>query len=131
MDRGDVHGAIETPSGERRAPRLRRSIADAGMTCEGWLRGMIPEFEPFSIDLLELTTAPESVLDPYYLASKVVNEVCTAGGRALIEAKRATWRDFGDQEAQRLAAIVQEAQRGELSEEGYQSYLDELVGTAA
>ena len=37
MDRGDVHGAIETPSGERRAPRLRRSIADASTACEEWL----------------------------------------------------------------------------------------------
>ena len=42
VDRGDVHGAIETPSGERRAPRLRRSIDDPGTACELWLRDMIP-----------------------------------------------------------------------------------------
>ncbi len=131
VDRGDVHGAIETPSGERRAPRLRRPIADAGKACEVWIRGMIPEFEPLSIDLLKTTTSPESALNPYYLASKVVDEVCTAGARAQIEAKRATWRDFGEDEAQRLATIVQAAQLGELSEEAYNSHLDKLVGMAA
>ena len=131
VDRGDVHGAIETPSGERRAPRLRRSIADAGSACEVWLTGMIPEFEPFSTDLLEPPTPPESVLNPYRLASKVVDDVSTAGARARIEAKRATWRDFGDQEAERLAAIVEEAQLGQLSEEGYKSHLAEIVGMAA
>ncbi len=131
VDRGDVRGAIETPSGERRAPRLRRPISDPGTVCEEWLRGLIPEFEPLSIDLLEPTTALESALNPYHLASKVVNEISIAGARARIEAKRATWQDFGEQEAQRLAAIIQAAQRGPLSEEDYRFHLDEIVGTAA
>ena len=48
-----------------------------------------------------------------------------------MKAKRDAWRDFGDLEAQHLAAIVQEAQRGHLSEEVYKSLLDELVETAA
>ena len=131
VDRGDVLRAIETPSGERRAPRLRRSIADAATACEEWLTGMIPEFEPLSIDLIEPTAARESILNPYHLANKVVHEVSTSGARAKIEAKRTTWRDFGAQEAQRLAAIVQEAQLGPLSKEDYKSRLDDLVGTAA
>ena len=59
VDRGDVQGAIETPSGEMRAPRLRRSITDAATACEVWLMGMIPEFQPLSTDLLEPTAAPE------------------------------------------------------------------------
>ena len=130
VDRGDVHRAIETPSGESRAPRVRRSIADAATACEEWLTGMIPDFEPLNIDLLEPTAAPELALNPYDLASKVVREVSASGARAMIEAKRATWRDFGVQEAQRLAAIVQEAQRGRLSEEDYKSHLDELAGIA-
>ena len=131
VDRGDVQGAIETPSGEMRAPRLRRSITDAATACEVWLMGMIPEFQPLSTDLLEPTAAPELALEPYQLASKVVDEVSTAGTRARIEAKRATWGDFGGPEAQRLAAIVQEAQLGQLSEEDYKLRLDELVGIAA
>ena len=131
VDRGDVHRAIETPSGERRAPRLRRSVTAAATACEEWLTGMIPDFEPLSIHLLETTAAPESALNPYRLASKVVDEVSASGARARIEAKRVTWRDFGVQEAQGLAAIVQEAQLGHLSEEDYKSHLDELVGIAA
>ena len=131
LDCGDVHEAIETPSGERRAPRLRRSVAAATTACEVWLKGIIPEFEPLSTDLLEPTTAPESAVDPFYLANKVVSEVSIAGGRARVKAKRDAWRDFGDLEAQHLAAIVQEAQRGHLSEEVYKSLLDELVETAA
>ena len=130
LDRGDVHGAIETPSGERRAPRLRRSVAAATTACEVWLKGIIPEFEPLSTDLLEPAAAPESALDPLHLANKVVGEVSIAGVRARIEAKRTTWKDFGDLEAQHLAAIVQEAQRGHLSEEVYKSHLDELVRIA-
>ena len=39
VDRGDVQGAIETPSGEMRAPRLRRPVADPGTACEVWLKG--------------------------------------------------------------------------------------------
>ena len=131
VDRGDVHGAIETPSGERRAPRLRRSIADASTACEEWLTGMIPTFGPLSIDLLEPPTAPEAAVDPFHLANNVVHEVSMAGVRARIEAKRATWRDFGAQEARQLVAIVQQAQRGQLSEEVYKSHLDSLVGRAA
>ena len=131
VDRGDVQGAIETPSGKMRAPRLRRSITDAATACEVWLMGMIPEFQPLSTDLLEPTAAPESALDPYQLASKVVDEVSKAGAQARIEAKRDTWRDFGDQEVQHLADIVHEAQLGQLSEEGYISRLDELVRIAA
>ena len=131
VDRGDVHGAIETPSGERRAPRLRRSVADVSTACEEWLTGMIPTFGPLSIDLLEPPTAPEAAVDPFHLANNVVHEVSMAGVRARIEAKRATWRDFGAQEARQLAAIVQQAQRGQLSEEVYKSHLDKLAGRAA
>ena len=131
VGRGDVCSAIETPSGERRAPRLPRPIAGAATACEKWLTGMIPEFEPLSIDLFDPKVAPESVLDAFHLASMVVDEVSTSGARARIEAKRATWQDFGEPEAHRLAAIVQEAQLGRLSEENYESYLDELVGVAA
>ncbi|MDE0033499.1 MAG: hypothetical protein OXU75_10245 [Deltaproteobacteria bacterium] len=131
VDRGDVYRAIETPSGERRPPRLRRSIADARTTCEAWLRSMIPEFEPMSTDLLDPATGPASALDPYRLATGVVTEVSTAGARARIEAKQATWTDFGDQEAQWLAAIVQEAQHGRLSAEDYEARLGEVVGKAA
>ena len=131
LDCGDVHGAIETPSGERRPPRLRRSVAAATTACEVWLKGIIPEFEPLSTNLLEPTTAPESAVDPFHLANKVVGEVAIAGVRARVEAKRDTWRYFGDPEAQHLAAIVQEAQRGHLSEEVYRSYLDKLVRITA
>ena len=131
VDRGDVHRAIETPSGARRAPRLRRSISDAATACEMWFKDMIPNFEPLSIDLLEPSGSPESALNPYRLANQVVNAVSTSGARARIEAKRATWSDFGDREAQYLAAIVQEAQLGQMSEESYESHLNDLVGIAA
>ena len=131
VDRGDVHMAIETPSGERREPRLRRSISGAATACEEWLTDMIPYFEPLSIDLLEPTAASGSALNPYRLASQVVDEVSASGTRARIDAKRATWRDFGVQEAHCLAAIVQEAQLGRLSDESYESHLNELVGIAA
>ena len=131
LDRGDVHGAIETPSGERRAPRLRRPVAAATTACEVWLKAIIPKFEPLSANLIEPAVAPESALDPLCLANKVVSEVSIAGIRARVEAKRTTWRDFGDVEAQRLVAIVQEAQRGDFSEEGYKSHLDEIVRIAA
>ena len=131
VDRGDVQGAIETPSGEMREPRLRRSVADSGTACEVWLKGLIPEFQPLGTDLLESTAAPESALDPHRLARKVVGEVSTAGARARIQAKQETWRDFGDQEAERLVDLIQEAQLGQLSEEDYKSRIDELVVMAA
>ena len=131
VDRGDVQGAIETPSGEMREPRLRRSVADSGTACEVWLKGLIPEFQPLGTDLLESAAAPESALDPHLLARKVVGEVSTAGARARIQAKQETWRDFGDQEVERLVDLVQEAQLGQLSEEDYTSRIDELVVMAA
>ena len=131
VDRGDVQGAIETPSGEMREPRLRRSVAASGTACEVWLRGLIPEFQPLGTNLLESAAGPESALNPHLLARKVVGEVSTAGARARIEAKQDTWRDFGDMEAERLADLVQEAQLGQLSEEDYKSRIDELVVMAA
>ena len=131
VDRGDVQGAIETPSGEIRKPRLRRSMADSGTACEVWLRGLIPEFQPLGTDLLESAAGSESVLDPHLLARKVVGEVSTAGARARIPAKQDTWRDFGNLEAERLADLVREAQLGQLSEEDYKSRIEELVVMAA
>ena len=130
VDRGDVQGAIETPSGERRAPRLRRQIADAGTACELWLKGLIPEFRPLDIDLCDPTVPTESNLDPYLLASRVVDQVCVAGARAKIKAKRATWGDFGDREAQRLATIVEKAQFGRMTKEDYESHLNQLIEIA-
>ena len=131
VNRGDVCTAIETPSGEIRPPHLRRSIADAATACEEWFTGLMPEFKPLGPDLFDPKVDPESVLDTFHLASMVVNEVSTSGARARIEAKRATWQGFGDPEAHCLAAIVQEAQLGPLSEENYKAHLDELVGIAA
>ena len=128
VDRGDVCRAIETPSGEHRDPRLRRSITDATSACATWLRGIIPEFEPLSVDRIEPTAVPESVLNPYLLAATAVGEVSRAGSRARIEAKRATWGAFGNQEAQLLASIIEEAQSGLLSAEHYEARLDEIVG---
>ena len=131
VDRGDVCSAIETPSGEIRAPRLRRPMADAATACEEWFTGLIPRFKPLGNDVFNPKVDPGSALDAFRLASMVVDEVSTSGARARIEAKRTTWGDFGDQEAHRLAAIVQEAELGRLSEENYRAHLDELVGIAA
>lgn len=131
LDRGDVQRAIETPSGETREARLGRSIAHSATACEEWLKGMIPKFAPLRMDSLQLTPSRVLTLDPFNIARSVVREVSASGARAKIEEKRATWRDFGAQEAQRLVAIVQDAQRGPLSREDYESRLDELVGTAA
>ena len=82
-------------------------------------------------DLTRPTDVPEAALNLYQLASDVVSEVSAAGSRARIEAKRDTWQEFGDHEAQVLAAIAQDAQHDRLSEESYRSRLDELVGEAA
>ena len=131
VNRGDVCTAIETPSGEIRPPHLRRSIADAATACEEWFTGLMPEFKSLGSDLFAPKVDPEAVLDTFHLASMVVDEVSTSGARARIEAKRATWQGFGDPEAHCLAAIVQEAQLGPLSEENYQAHIDELVGIAA
>ena len=131
LERSDVYGAIEIPSGELREPRLPRSVASATTACEVWLKGMIPDFQPVSIDLPEDNDHSDSALDPVRLANKVVNEVSIAGGRARISAKRATWRRFGEREAQHLVTIVQKAQLGQLSEDGYISHLEKLARKAA
>ena len=131
VDRADVHGAIETPSGERRDPRMRRQVTDSVSACEGWFRGLIPEFEPLSINLNDNHAAVDSALDPYHLASRVVAEVSASGMRARIPEKRDTWQNFGEREAHRLVAIVEAAQRGPLSDEDYRSQLDAIVETAA
>ena len=86
---------------------------------------MIPIFGPLSIDLLEPPTAPEAAVDPFHLANNVVHEVSMAGVRARIEAKRGPLGETSElRRRERLAAIVQEAQRGQLSEEVYKSHLD-------
>ena len=96
-----------------------------------WLRSLIPEFKPLDTDLFESTSATESALDTYRLASMAVDQVSAAGARAKIEAKRVTWGNFGDREAERLASILREAQRREMSEEEYRSHLNELIEKAA
>ena len=131
VDRGDVGEAIETPSGETRAPRLPRTITDARMACEEWVRGLSPAFELVNIDQIEPSVIPESAPSPYTLAARAVEEVSTAGARARIEAKRATWGAFGEWEAQQLAAIIQEAQSGLLGAEHYRARIDGIVEAVA
>ena len=129
--RGDVYGAIETPSGEERPPRLPRAVVAAVTACEVWLKGLIPEFKPLSKGLLEGATAAQSSIDAFELASKVVGEVSASGARARIEAKREAWGRFGDREARQLAALVEDARGGRLSGESYESRVDEISGIAA
>ena len=131
VDRADVYYAIETPSGQRQKPRLRREITHAPTACAEWLTSRIPEFSPVRVDALEHAFTRESALDAGHLASTVVNEITESGSRAKIEAKRATWQGFGLRETQCLVAMVQVAQQGQLSREDYESRLDDLVGTAA
>ena len=131
VDRGDIQDAIETPSGASQPPRLRRPPTDFETACSAWLMNAIPEFEPFSAQLLESTTTFESSLDPNRLAAKAVAEVSTAGARARIEAKRAAWSTLGEPEAQQLAALLDEAQHRAMSEDGYRHHLEKIVGAAA
>ena len=131
VDRADVYHAIETPSGQRQKPRLRREVTHAPTACAEWLTSRIPEFNPVNVDTLEYAVTRESVLDAGQLASAVVNEIAESGSRAKIEEKRATWQGFGLRETQRLVAMVRVAQQGHLSREDYESRLNDLVGTAA
>ena len=131
LHRGDVYGAIETPSGQARPPRLPQPLAPATIACEAWFNGLIPEFEPLAAELLEASTAPESAPDTLHLAGQAVAELSAAGARARIVAKRAAWTEFGDQEVRRVAAIIDAAQIGPLSREAYESHLKQLVGVAA
>lgn len=124
--RGDVFRAIETPSGEMCPPRLPRPVVVAEKACEEWLKGIIPEFEPLSKELLNGATAIQSTIDAFDLANKVVEEVSAFGSRARIGAKRETWGGFGVKEARQLAIVVENALNGRLSAEGYKSHVDEL-----
>ena len=129
--RGDVHRAIETPSGEECRPRLPRSAVAAAKACEVWLKGLIPEFDPLSKEVLEGALTAQSSIDAIGLASKVVDELSASGARARIEAKREAWGTFGSREAQQLAALVEDAKEGRLSAESYGLRMSELVGIAA
>lgn len=131
LARGDVHVAIETPTGDTHSARLPRSVEAAATACEVWLKGLIPEFEPLGTDLFESATGSGLSLDAVELASEVVAEVSASGGRAKIEAKRETWSEFGDREIQHLATIVEEASSGGLSAEKYASRVDQLSEMAA
>ena len=129
--RGDVHEAIETPSGEERPPRLPRVALAAPAACEVWLKGLIPEFKPLRRELLEGATAGQSSIDAFELASMVVDEVTASGARARIDAKREAWGRFGSREVRQLAELVEDARGGRLSTESYKSRLDKLSGMAA
>ena len=129
--RSDVHGAIETPSGEQRPPRLPRPVVATVTACEVWLKGLIPEFKPLSRELLESPAAAQSSLDAFELADRVVDEVTGSAARARIEAKREAWGKFGGREARLLATLVEDARSGRLSLETYRSRVDELSEIAA
>ena len=131
VDRSDIQDAIETPSGASRPPRLRQPPADIATACSAWLMNAIPEFEPFSAQPLESTAWLVSSLDPSQLAAKAVAEVSTAGARARIEAKRAAWSTLGEPETHQLAAILDEAEQGAMSEDVYRQRLERIVGAAA
>ena len=131
LHRGDVYRAIETPSGQARPPRLREPLAPATIACEAWFKSLIPDFQPLKAELLEAPTPPVSTLGNLQFARQAVAEVSAAGSRARITAKRVTWTDFGDREAECVAEIIEQAQAGQLSREAYESRLEQLVGVAA
>ena len=131
VEREDVHGAFETPSGAHRDPRLRSPVTDVGVACAQWLTNAIPVFDPPAGDLLEPMVSASPRVEPMRVASEAVADVVAAGGRARIKAKRASWTGLGEQEAAGLAAIIEEAQRGTLSEGDYRRRLANIVGQAA
>ena len=131
VDRGDIQDAIETPSGESRPPSLRRPPTDIETACSAWLMDAIPEFDAFSAELLESAAKFESSLDSNRVAAKAVAEVSTAGTRARIEAKRATWSALGERETRQFKAILDEAYRWGMSEDEYRHQLEMIAGTAA
>ena len=131
LARGDVYRAIETPSGEECPPHLPRSVMAAATACEVWLRDLIPEFKPFSKELLEGAKAAQSSIDAFKLANKVVEEVSASGARARIEAKQKAWGRFGSWEVDQLAALVEDARRGRMSIESYEACMDEITERVA
>ena len=131
VERSDVHSAIETPSGENEAPRLRRPVMDAEMACALWLREAIPEFDPVSADLVKHSVGSESSLNAYLLATDALDGLVASGRRARIETKREAWVALGDSEVEYLAAIVTDALGDGLPGEEYRRRLDDEVEIAA
>ena len=130
VEREDVHGAFETPSGAHRDPRLRSPVTDVGVACAQWLTNAIPVFDPPG-DLLEPLVSVGPRVEPMRVASEAVADVVAAGGRARIGAKIASWTGLGEPEAAGLAAIIEEAQRSFLSEGDYRLRLENIIGEAA
>lgn len=131
LDRVDAYDAVETPSGQPRPPRLPRAPVPATFACEMWLKNLIPEFQPVTPGLLgRPSVLRDPGLDTPHLARRALAEVSAEGRRARIDAKRATWPVFGDEQAPVLAEILDQVQIGSLPTDAYESHIERLVAQA-
>ena len=130
LDRVDAYEAVETPSGQPQPPRLPRTPVLATSACEMWLRQLIPDFQPVTPGLLGSSVLRDPGLDTRHFARQALAEVSAAGRRARIDAKRATWTEFGDELAPHLVEILDQAQTGSLPVDAYESHIRRLAAQA-
>lgn len=130
VDRDDVVPAIETPSGQRRPPRIRRPISDPILACQQFFVEAIPLFEPFDYHAVSHTAPTTELVDTDRIAAIAVAQIAAAGQRARLEAKRITWSGLGATETRELSGLLKKAMQSPLDEANYRRRLAELVDAA-
>ena len=130
VDRDDIVSAIETPSGQSRPPRIRRSISDPVLACQQFFLEAIPRFDAFDYLAVPWTGSTSDLIDRDRLTAAAVERIVTAGQRARLEVKRIAWSGLGTTETKELSAWLKEAMQGGLEEADYRRRLAELVEAA-
>lgn len=130
VDRYDVVTAIETPSGERRPPRIRRPLTGAVTACRQFILEAVPVFRPFQYEESSAREPISELVDPVQLARASVEQVAVAGRRARVDAKRSAWGEFGQAESSLLCELIRDAMLGSFAEDDFRERLYEIVDAA-
>ncbi|HVE92052.1 MAG TPA: hypothetical protein VNE62_07105 [Actinomycetota bacterium] len=129
IDRDDVVPAVETPSGQLRAPRIRRPICEPVDACLAYVSEVMPTFEAF--DHVASRVGSDALLvDVAGLAAQALDEVVAAGHRATGGVKQSTWIGIGPAEADQVADELRRAIDGDFDEARLRARIEELSGAA-
>jgi hypothetical protein len=129
VDRDDVVPAVETPSGDLRAPRIRRPISDPIDACLAYVSEVMPTFDAFD-HVAARVSSDGLIVDVAGFVAHALDEVVAAGRRATGRVKQETWTEIGPSEGAAIADELRRAVDGDFDEIRLGERIDELSGAA-
>jgi hypothetical protein len=126
----DFAPTIEVPRGSLVARRYRRPVQPVGEALSGFLRELIPNWEPMGRMTEQAVPTVEVAPDVHDRAARAIQDQVAAGTRARkTNPKRKALTELGEAQARRIAALVLDVHGGRVQPDAVEEELRRLAGS--